>query len=500
MVKSKSKLGQVPLEIYAEYAAYLAPESMNFYVRKRREVSAAIFIQYHFRRWKKRRSEDELNRLLMFRMLVRWTKRVFYFRTAARLCAACRTLIAQNLILFLKDENDFVETGETGTAVQLPIMSLTNLFSVSEQGTVEDASAARPYTSSPVNFSKPVRRRQVVFSPVSDDSSLDEESIEEPSLAPTEILEDEQVDPDPATQTVAQHKILERLVLVLQSLFRGKRDRKKFEKLKKEKELKRSLEAKMEALRTAVFAAAAQRARKTGNSRIGRPTTPEDEPVLVASTLVRQPTRSRTRERDLNDEAISFPSVSILVTESGQRIEYPEGGLEALNFLKTKFISFNCQAALVWLKANALVLEAARAVDPHATADMTEGERKVVKVDPFNIILPQDIEGLLSHGMIVDSESPLHGAMLGGQGWEVAELNEEEEYELRPEHINRAATRIQRIFRRYLTRRKFVAYLQEKDLEQLREEERVDVAEDEQGEVVPAAPQDTVNTDACVIS
>ena len=513
----KAKFAQVPLDVYAEYAAYLAPQSLELFMRKRKEVSAAVLIQYHFRRWKRRRSQDELNRLLMYRILVRWTKRVFVFKSAAKVCAVCRSFIARNLLLFLREEQAVKTPTQTveysqrtsptkgppglspkDVRVDSPDRRTISISPFSPKGASNvDSVGRRALSVSPVKKIK----RNVVFSPHSDSSSSHLES----NHTPTPVLEeDSEESPSvPANNDDMKQKILLRLVIDLQSLFRGRKARRLVSKLRQERELKRSIESKMEALKSAVFASAEERARiASGRTKnVKRTESPEiTEYVNSPSPLARQRTRmGKTREWDLDDEPVPVLATMILITPSGLRIEYPENGERALNLLKAKLLSYTSQTTLLRLEANALVSQAARAVDPNDKADgIYEGEQRTIKISPFNIIVPQDIDGLLAHGTVVDTASPLHGAKLAGTGWEVAEVNDEEVYELRPVQVIRAAMRIQRVFRRFLTKRKFLAYLEEKDLDQVREEERAEPEEDDAEPVVHQT--DTVNTDACVIS
>jgi hypothetical protein len=108
--------------------------------------------------------------------------------------------------------------------------------------------------------------------------------------------------------------------------------------------------------------------------------------------------------------------------------------------------------------------------------------------------------------VVVDATSPIHGSKVEEifDSWVVDELTDTEQYDLQYESLKKSALKIQRVYRRHLVRRKFLAYRNEKDLNTVREEEEA-VAQAQQdaverGEEPPPPPtSDAVTTDGCSV-
>ena len=384
----------------------------------------------------------------------------------------------------------------------------------------------------------------VVNSPIGSSQSSIISSEYDDTLKESDITEQKE------TTRELRRRILLHLITRLQAICRGRQTRARFA-------VKRQTQGKLDELRRAVFQAANEReARRSGlivtkiasleerasGRRLPDPTQCNDDlPILTtkSATIVQHEPPPLTRathdpvvsiplkplDRDeevvvdadqweeeevvveeYEEEDVVVPCVEgtvLLNTEIVPRIEFAEsGGVEAINTVKAKILTYECQADLVWYEANSLVLSAARSIGQVPTNLMTfeDSSRNLLNPQqPLSIIIPQNVDGVIADGILVDQTSPVKGAPVGGTGWAVAEVLETEEYELHPRHITRAASRIQTVFRRFLTRRKFIAYIQEKQLDTLREEERT--ADNSSGAVggIPTSA-DAVNTDSCVIS
>jgi hypothetical protein len=538
----KTKLGEIPLDIYAEYAAYFSPESLDLFMRKRLEVSSAILIQYHYRRHRARRNEFQMNRLVLYRLLKRWKRVTNRTNVVLAIESACKSFIAKSLLLFLQSERIDEEYRVFHSIIFPKIMAymcqLALRPSIVKPVQLPPPSPTpspppSPPQSPPKTISEEKRRRRVfeVASSSDEESYITNNSgigiVIDNVFSEQHVLESPEANVKEDLAGIRQ-KILVHLITRLQALFRGRQGRARVRRLRRELMIKRETEAKMEELRKAVFKAAEEREnRRSGKTsaqsskglderasirRLPRPTVPEiveqpqavlpvlkpvaspprpesPPPVLVTPRL--EKTQSFVDEKHEEtfvyepDEEIVVPTTPVIPDNHGEE-------LRAINAMKATILSFLCQGVLILLEANALVNSAAQGIESAVALLGFENtaNRKL------SIILPQNVDGVIEGGLLVDESSPIKGASIGGQGWAVADLTEAEVYELHPKHISKAASKIQKIFRRFLTRRKFIAYLQEKELDTVREEERTTEVS---GGVITASA-DAVNTDSCVIS
>lgn len=562
----RSRFGEISAELYAEYAAYLSSETLEFYVKKRREVSAAIYVQYHYRRYRSARNREQLERLLIWRMLLRWWNINIRIKAARQLCRSCKSFIARSLLEFLRYEvrsaigstrhepigqaasgsipepsqavstshGVFPATPQYGAVIEgdntslreterTVILTSPNL----SVGADELMGATNATPSAPVSPAKtvqqvsPTRRKRMVFihesSEDEDTASRTQETASPSPEAPAPTI----VQEDPVAMNIkklelVRSKILVYLVTKLQALYRGQKGRATAARLKRVRDQKRELDHKMQALREAVFKAAeARNAKKPPKARKALPPVVESSLVFDEETSPPAKKKSTPRTTTVNAETERAPAggeaqqtdvSAVLLQETANGVEYPEGGDFAINEIKAKILSYQCQSALKWFEAHALINQAAYSIS-HAEQGMLAVESRIISMDPVGILIPQDVEGLLDHGVVVDEMSPIKGSQIGGAGWVVAEVTDAEMYELHPEVIKASATKIQKVFRRFMTRRKFMAYLQEKDLSFVRDEERqartAGSSEDGDGAGGSSAirgANEIVSTESCVIS
>ncbi len=354
-------------------------------------------------------------------------------------------------------------------------------------------------------------------------------------------------------------KILVRLITRIQAWYRGRKARLRVAKLRQHRKEKDLTEQKMEAIRQAVFKAARDRNHIKAHGRSNPETLEEDikatnppasqkipEPT-ASSKVAKPPVSPKTPkyrrsekvqpvplaaaavvEPERIDEVVTpvLPTPTVVAVSPIQAASTPrilpsaappadkeqsevltpplditmqqEGGLseediEAIDLIKASILAFESQAALMWLEANILVSQAAHSID-HPSRFQGPVE-EIVTEAPIELILPQDVEGVIAHGVVVDESSPIRGASVHDPGWAFTEIDDTEVYELQPFRIHSAASKIQRIFRRFMTRRKFISYIQEKDVVEL-----PTVLEETTAASLPTGTQETINTDACVIS
>ena len=160
----------------------------------------------------------------------------------------------------------------------------------------------------------------------------------------------------------------------------------------------------------------------------------------------------------------------------------------AINLIKNISKTYLAQHDLLWRRADRLVHKAADSV--RANHEDIRVTKPMVNSTAADVLLPQDVAGVLARGVIVDSASPLKGSSLAATTeWIVTDVSDTEVYEVHEERLSKAATTIQRFFRRYITKRKFLAY-------------RVDKLEppDSNGEdQQPTAEAEQLNTNGCVV-
>lgn len=555
----RSRIGEISADLYAEYAAYLSSETLEFYVKKRREISAAIYIQYHFRRFRSARDREQLQRLVLWRMLLRWRNVNTRIKAASRLCSACKSFISRSLLQFVKSEaliagrvaatvpigdsysgqneshkatpqyGPFLNVVEPHENEHTRIVSSANI-SVGQDDLMEATSITPSAPVSPaktVHQLSPTRRKRMVFI---DESSEEEETASRtqeaaspsPQLPVPRVVKEDPVATNVEKLELVRSKILVYLVTKLQAMYRGQKGRAVAARLRRVRDQKRELDQKMQSLRVAVFKAAEERkARKPPKVRKALPPVVEsslivDELVDIDETsqLARKKSMSLTAtlkagtdivpsigEDALPNAARDVASVFLQETDFDGA---PDASGRAMNVIKAKILSFQRQSALKSFEAHALIHLAAHSIS-HAGHEFPTAVSRIVSMDPVGILFPQDVEGLLDHGVVVDETSPIKGSKIQGAGWVVAEVTDAEMYELHPELVKASATKIQTIFRRFMTRRKFMAYLQEKDLNAVRDEERRAYTEgssvyNEESSTALGVTNETVSTESCVIS
>jgi hypothetical protein len=520
----RAKFAQVPLDVYAEFAAYLAPETMNLFLRKRLEFSAAVLIQFHFRRFLSRRADAQVRRLLIFRIIRRWKRRTERLREISAISRCCKCFIAKSLLLFIRMES----ATRSGDSLIQPAFQFVNDPNLSASWTSKQKQSDFPEIKTDFtkvealcspSKGKPSNRRRV-FEASGAESDPCEERKQSPSSLPNSSLAGSGTTQHSAIRTQrvignskffeAQQKILVYLVSRIQALFRGRKARRLSSKLRADRELKRQVEANIEALRKSVFEAAAMRenrkmerfSKRKALSMVPHESKPELVEVVPAMVVdVERSTDQHSQdERDSLIKGSAFPPLT--PGFAGQSLAHDNrelacDGSNAMNVVKARMLCFVSQATLIWLEANLLIVRAAKTIDPRAFEDrLGSVGGRTIHLEGVNIIIPQDVDGVLSHGLVIDQDSPLHGCRLDDREWAVAEITDTEEYELHPEVARNAASRIQRVFRRFLTRRKYLSYLQEREPDaRLPPHEISSVQEDgAQG------GSEAVNTDSCIIS
>lgn len=548
----RTRFGEISADLYAEFAAYLSSETLEFYVKKRREISAAIYIQYHFRRFRSTRDREQLQRLLLWRMLLRWRNVNTRIKAAGRLCSACKSFISRSLLQFVKSEvlraggvasNPRQNESEKATPQYGPVLDViephenerTRIVTSANisvgQDDLIDASSITPSASvSPaitVNQISPTRRKRMVFI---DESSEEEETASRtqeaaspsPQLPVPIVVKEDTVATNVEKLELIRSKILVYLVTKLQAMYRGQKGRAVAARLRRLRDQKRELDQKMQSLREAVFKAAEERkARNPPKVRNALPPVVEsslvvDELADIDETSPLGKNKSTSLTATLKTNTDRAPSIGEDALPSAARDDAsvflqetnydatPDAGGRAMNIIKAKILSFQRQSALKSFEAHALIHLAARSIS-HAGNEFPTAVSRIISMDPVGILIPQDVEGLLDHGVVVDETSPIKGSKIQEAGWVVAEVTDAEMYELHPELVKASATKIQTIFRRFMTRRKFMAYLQEKDLNSVRDEERRAYTEgssvyNEESSTALGSTNETVSTESCVIS
>lgn len=555
----RSRFGETSADLYAEYAAYLSSETLEFYVKKRREISAAIYIQYHFRRFRSARDREQLQRLVLWRMLLRWRNVNTRIKAARRLCSACKSFISRSLLQFVKWEvlragrvaptvqiGDFhsgqnesqKETPQDGPVIDVVepyenehtrIVSSANI-SVGQDDLMEATSITPSAPVSPaktVHQMSPTRRKRMVLIDESSEeeetaSRTQEEASPSPQLPVPIVVKEDPVAPNVEKLELIRSKILVYLVTKLQAMYRGQKGRAAAARLRRLRDQKRELDQKMQSLREAVFKAAEERkARKPPKVRNALPPVVEsslvvDELADIDETSPLGKKKSMSFTATLKTNTDRAPSIGVDALPNAARDDAsvflqetnydaaPDDGGRAMNIIKAKILSFQRQSALKSFEAHALIHLAARSIS-HAGNEFPTAVSRIISMDPVGILFPQDVEGLLDHGVVVDETSPIKGSKIQGAGWVVAEVTDAEMYELHPELVKASATKIQTIFRRFMTRRKFMAYLQEKDLNSVRDEERRAYTEgssvyNEESSAAFGSTNETVSTESCAIS
>lgn len=337
-------------------------------------------------------------------------------------------------------------------------------------------------------------------------------------------------------------QILLYLVLRLQAAFRGRRVRKRFheelakhrqmEKIRIEvqdyhkthdmivqsakkrrtpKPVKHATVVERSASSEETLAAQAQLVEHTDHTEPTPPESPDPQVIETAPTPPAGTAGKRRRQRSQSRQS----TIGTGASEPLHIEDFGEGGTQSANILKSIARGFIVQERLIRLHKLSLISNVAdataAAIDavPRSTDSMDDKSDKV-EIEPMELFFPQDVRGVLSSGVVVDEASPLVGEYLSEtqpKDWMVKEVSEVEVFELQYHQLDRSASRIQRAFRRFMTKRKFLAYLNEKEVETTRLEEREATGADSSeaqasavgAPVAIAAGTDAVNVEACVV-
>ena len=585
-----AKFGEIPLDIYAEYAACLSPESMNMLLRSRLRVSAAIFIQYHLRRWRRRRIyEGVMNGTRTLQSAMRGLLcKQFLLHAKERDMADIAAIAAEQEKRRLEYAQAVIAAGEARTDRVLSPIAETSIVEeepsgidhIGDESNVMDTSNDHQDTSSPGIQILPRRRRAARKAESSSDS--DEFPVVRRPVSPTSPQPRLATDLPPEAKQAgvriwAQWRIfkakrnmlifkmgiLVRLVLRLQALWRGRQVRSQFrtDVMKKRRldQMRREVdehEARMDAIKRETKPKYIQP--KFNESKLDLEVGVVEAPVhaapLVVSSLLEDTDTKSAVVSAKQDSAGHLASVAeltegdavtsdteavaggdpvsgtpadaaivraSLAEEEAVPVVLPEGDsltaqTTAVNVIKSSAITYATQQCFIRLEAQTLVGEVAAATESALTHSVLPPVESgsLVELEPVDVYLPKDVKGVLSRGVVVEESSPLHGTDIGkSTEWIVDEVTDLEVFELHSIRVIVAVRKIQKLFRRFLTRRKFLAYLNEKDLTTVRAEEvavqeaALDAAYIEseglaEGEVPPPPPvvdPEKMNTDQCLI-
>ena len=132
---------------------------------------------------------------------------------------------------------------------------------------------------------------------------------------------------------------------------------------------------------------------------------------------------------------------------------------------------------------------------------------RIFKLAQTNVVVDKDDESSVSDFDVESVDIYVGKDVVGTQGetsWAVEEVTDTERYELQFERLRHAAVKIQRFVRRYLTRKKFMQYINNQTTSAVLEEQ-IQQAQDaeERGEPAPdseaVAAQGTISTEGCVM-
>ena len=486
---------QLPLEVYAEFAANLSPKAMDLLLRRRREICAAVYIQYRVRIWLRKRLELAVFASYCFN---RWRCRL----ARRKIVSSCKTRRDQLLLLFKKWQRAIHRIAVATISAQwIKYLAVRRLKIDQIFSAIRKFFSQRALISSPMkntNTFSDIKSHQVFETNLLlPRRKKDLSSVK--SVRATSLLTDREIRAGRRILFALRAWIRKRnvyklklsllvlLVTKIQALFRGARVRQELKKSHELERMKREL------------ALIAELKEREEIDRLNR--------LKLRKQMMIEAAKSNNLEIP---SALSHMLNSDSDTKgAGIDVKYdPER--QEISLIKSKIFAFLSQHSLLWLKANALVMS----VVPHTVAASRlkdeaacHGEQALIELEPVDVLLPKDVHGLLAQGVVVDSTSPIAGAKVDASdngGWVVDELTDSEQYDLQYEMVKKAAIKIQRFYRRRLTHRKFLAYINEKDLNTVREEqEAVDQANEEaleRGEdPPPPPPSDAVNTDACAV-
>ena len=554
----------LPLEIYAEFAAHLSPKSMELLLRRRRAACAAVLIQYRVRVWLEKRMQLAVFGNYIFNVWRRLSSKNGNLAAAQRLCACCKKRIAQSLLRYLAEERvKQVNAGRKILArwrkyrlmqrekissivacmqkylVQNALGNKTILTKhyewvkkprflpvhpVPPDTAVEQVSRMRLITEDLVlgGIQRVVappearKRRARIFSSyffhdekeVENGSSIKvKESVLNRGLREEEIRAGRRI----LFALKARMKrlklynlklaILVRLVTRIQAMFRGAKAREAVGKQKQRVALEKKRREMLDKMKAEIALTAKRK---------------------IEEEIERQK-RLKIRKQRMMETAksnqLTVPSALAHMFSPESEVFLPHGDnadigdrveRSAVMSIKSRIFSFLSQHSLRWLRVHALVLSVVgQTIEAVKVKDdaVEDQDKTLVDLEPVDVLFPKDVQGLLARGVVVDSASPIRGSKLDAgarDGWIVDELTDAEQYDLQYEMIKKAAIRIQRFYRRHLSRRKFLAYLNEKDLNTVRAEQEAyaraneDAAKNgEDPSLQP--PSDAVNTDGCSV-
>ena len=538
---------ELPLNVYAEYAANLSPKAMDLLLRNRKRACAAVFIQYWVRKWLSHRFRIAVFSVYIFTV---WRRMCFKSKWsgAGIIISACwRRVLAQSLLSGLKKKHESIIAIVSFIqryAAQISLTTKRRITSMSEP--FGEAKAGLERGSHSLLLGRKKIHKPVIIAPQNIVLGTVQESLEVPVVLaarkrrarafsedlflggldgdvndrkkeelPNRPLNDVEIR---AGKTILfalrwrikrrkflslKLKILLRLVTRLQAIFRGAKVRRILGKEREQvlKEKKRKAELEKMKLEIALNAKQKEVEEKERQERLKI----RKQLLLDAARVNNLSVPSALAQVFDSTADESLPNA----TEKEDLDELYGPQRKAMRYVKSKIFAFLCQHSLLWLKANALVLsvvsqtfQASQMKDDAAH----DADESLIELEPVDILIPKDVQGLLSEGVVVDATSPIHGSKVEEvfDSWVVDELTDTEQYDLQYEALKNSALKIQRVYRRHLVRRKFLAYLNEKDLNTVREEEQA-VAQAhqdavERGEEPPPPPtSDAVTTDGCSV-
>ena len=285
-----------------------------------------------------------------------------------------------------------------------------------------------------------------------------------------------------------KYRILQRLVLQLQSRWRGRKiraavlpimakmrqdkaRREKFLAILYEDELERSQPKEQQRQHIKKELPRSEEHVHTELHRSGEHSDKHLEQHVDAELSEEHVDEYHVDEYHVDEEHMNDPVELSVVT----KIEDPLSmQIYSANTIKSLVMRFEYQAELIRLLANSLVQK----VQENEEADSFE-EGSEFEVESVDILVP---------------------VALAGSSWMIQEVTDMERYELQFERFRFAATKIQRFIRRFLTRQKFIAYINDKTLDTAwTEREQLREVDEEPHGLEQVVSNDTINTDGCPV-